>query len=163
MKRSGHLFLAMAVLTLSAPCHANEESDRLGNHGIELLNDGKIQQGTTELRRACLLDPKDVKWRIQYGDEMFRQATELGLDGNTAESHRLFKEVEEQYLTAIPLLKKEESKQAAQCYFVLGMINDRIFDDAVKGREYYKKALELNPQHAEAARQLKKIDSIEGQ
>jgi len=115
--------------------------------GIALLKKGDIKGAEEQLRRACDLKPNEAEYHVYYGWTLFRLTPAGQTDFSKA------KEFINKGLTI--------NGSLAQGHYFLGMIYKREGREA-ESRESYKKALECNPDHVEALREIRLIAMREG-
>ena len=127
---------------------SDEEVNRVGNNGIMLINQGKMDEGLAELKRATLMDPKQPAWHMDYGSFLFEKGKMLKRSGRESDAKRNFDEAEKELDEAVNYLKKkEEAPPKAQCLYLMGEIEFFVRKDMDKSKAYYEKALQSVPNH----------------
>lgn len=133
------------------------EANRLGNEGLSLIKQGKAEEGLDLLRRAKQIDAQNPDWHMNYGSLLFVKGGKIFQSGNKQEAEPIFKEAEQELLTAVQLFGDSYGQLKSHCLFLIGDIHYYIYGDKTGAKSYYEKSLNLYPGHAEANAALNKI------
>lgn len=135
------------------------EANKVGNEGIALIQDGKMDEGLALVKRSTEINPDDPSWHMNYGSMLFSMGSSLFKDGSQKESLPVVQEAEKELLWAAKLYNDQKNQNVleSQCYFLLGDIYNFIFQDKAKAKGYYEKTVALYPKHQEANDALKNL------
>ncbi|MCK9604312.1 MAG: tetratricopeptide repeat protein [Candidatus Omnitrophica bacterium] len=138
-------------------CLAADDANMIGNKGIKLIQEGKMDEGLDLIRQAIQADPQKPDWHMNYGSLLFKKGQQIFQSGNMQEAQGVFKEAEKELLLATQLFKEADNKLKSHCYFLLGDIYYYVYSEKEKARNFYQKSLELYSEHQEAREALKSI------
>lgn len=142
--------------------HASEESNQIGNAGLKLISEGRVDEGFDLLRQAIQLDPEEPAWHMNYGSMLFQVGQSIFKSGEKEKSKELFKESEKELLEATKLFKKAEDPVKAQCFYLIGDIYYYAYQNISKAKYYYEEALARSPKHPGALDGLKNCQASLG-
>jgi tetratricopeptide (TPR) repeat protein len=138
----------------------NQEVNKLGNEGLTLIQRGNWDEGLQKIKEATQLAPKNPTWHMNYASMLLIKGKSVFDAGNKQEARAIYDEVTKELFTAIDLFKIDDNKiLIAHCYFLLGDVYSNIFADNIKAEEFYRSALEFDPQNNAAASALRKLQS----
>lgn len=132
-------------------------ADAYGNQGVMLIGGGNWEYGLDMLKKAVELDPANPSWRMNYGSFLFRYGQAAYQADRKDFGEKIFLDVVRELNAAIEHFDEAEDRDRllkAHCYFLLGDANTYVFKDMAKAGEYYRRALELNPEHEGASNAL---------
>ena len=163
-----HLVLLTATVFLCLnffqSCFADDAVDKflkankVGFEGIQLFNEGKLDDGIALLKQATEADPDSPLWHMNYGNVLFRKGQLLFEAGNKDEAEDIFSEVEDELSEAIELFEDRDDISKSHCYFLLGDIYQYVHSDNDAAKEYYQLSLKYHPENQDAATELKKLE-----
>ncbi len=157
MKLSFVFLLFIGMLNISAQAAgADEETNRLGNKGLELIQKGNWDEGLALMKKATTAAPEDASWHMNYGSMLMMRAQKSGGEEVT----RLCKESEAELKKAVGLLTGEKDNiLRAQCYFLIGDIYFYPYQKPVEAKPYYEKALKEYPGHGGAMQAMARYEA----
>jgi tetratricopeptide (TPR) repeat protein len=139
-----------------------KEAQKLMPEAKKLIDQGKLDESLKILRQALAIAPKEPDMHMNYASVLFIKGQQFFQFGFNDNAKKVFKETEDELITAIKLYKSNPSKDIndrskSQCYFLLGDIYYYVYENKMRAKSLYQKAIEYNPEHAGAAEALKKI------
>lgn len=158
MRKKLILILLSICLVFSAHfCLAADDANTIGNKGIKLIQEGKMDEGLDLIRQAIQADPQKPDWHMNCGSLLFTKGQKIFQSGNIQEAQGVFKEADKELLLATQLFKEADNKLKSHCFFLLGDIYYHVYSEKEKAESFYKKSLELYPEHQAARDVLKSI------
>jgi tetratricopeptide (TPR) repeat protein len=139
-----------------------KEANKLMPEAAKLIQEGKLDESLIILRQAIAIAPQEPDTHMNYASVLFikgQRFSQFGFDDN---AKKVFKETENELISAIKLYKANPQKDAndfskSQCYFLLGDIQHYIYKNDPRAKSLYQKSLEYNPNHLGALEALKRI------
>ena len=133
-----------------------EKANKLIPEAAKFINAGNLDEGLKILKQTILIAPEEPDIHMNYASVLFVKGQRLFQSGYNESAKEIFSEVENELTLAIKLYEKDQIKDKddhskSQCYFLLGDIYCHVYEDKVKARSLYQKALEYNPDHSAAA------------
>lgn len=141
----------------------------LAKRALNAYNEGKPAEAMTLLTEAKTLFPNDPAAHLTYASFTYNFAMEVRKMGASDD--------EWQRLTNMALLSLQEvlnitkpfieigddknNKIAAQSNYLIGEIHQVMMSDFSRARNFYTKALELNPEHELAKKSIGLLDDLE--
>lgn len=164
-----HLIILTAIFSLSlTSIHTCYGADRTkeydeanieGRKGIDLINDGRFDEGLELIKSATEIAPEIPEWHMNYGSLlMMKGQQDYSRSGNIQERDKVFRDVEAELLRAIELFGDKHAPSKSHCYFLLGDTYFYVFSDKVKAKHYYETSLKYNPEHGLAINALKRLN-----
>src|SRR3989338_672711 len=151
------IFLAICLGYSVHFCLAADDANTIGNKGIKLIQEGKMDEGLDLIRQAIQTDPQKPDWHMNYGSLLFTKGQQIFQSGNVQEAQGIFKEAEKELFWATQLFKEADNKLKSHSFFLLGDIYYHVYGEKEKAKSFYQKSLELYPGHQEARDALKSI------
>jgi tetratricopeptide (TPR) repeat protein len=125
-----------------------DKADDYGDMGLQLLKQGKYEEGLKFLGAATKANPYDAKWHLHYANTLRHKGMASLKAGNRIVGRRIFKEVEKQFLMATKIfMDYGDTANAASTYYQIAEINRHVYQRPRIAIGYYQKVLELNPGH----------------
>lgn len=135
-----------------------DDADALELQGLDLIDEGQMDQGLELLRKATALDPKPNR-HLNLGAILSGNGVAAFKDGRKDEAFAVFKEAQAELDQAIDLFDpKKEITFLSQAYYLLGEMHAQAFGNPAKAREYYQNSISLYENPA-AQRGLKALSS----
>jgi len=128
-------------------CLASEDANIIGNKGLELIQEGKMDEGLDLIRQAIQADPQKPAWYMNYGSFLFIKGQQILQSGSTQEAYSIFKQAEKELLSAVQLFKESDNQLKSHCFFLIGDIYNYVYNEKEKAKAFYQKSLELYPEH----------------
>ncbi len=153
--------LSALFLTTNVFADKSEEANLKGNHGLLLIQQGKMEDGLAELKQATQIDPESGAWHMNYGSILFQKSTPYVNSGRVSEARDLLDESERELGDAVKLFRGEEEQMPkAQCLYLMGDIEFYARKNVDKAKEYYEKALQSAPTHPGALDGVKRCNTV---
>jgi tetratricopeptide (TPR) repeat protein len=140
----------------------HKEANKLMPEAAKLIREGKLDESLIILRQAIAIAPKEPDMHMNYASVLFIKGQRFFQFGFNDNAKKVFKEAEDELITAIKLYKGSPDKDAkdfskSQCYFLLGDIQHYVYKNDARAKSLYQKSLEYNPNHGGALEALKRI------
>ncbi len=118
-------------------------ADALEARAVELIDEGKMDQGLDLINQAIALDPSAQR-HMNYGSILFGNGVADFKGGRQDEGKAVLQKAEDELKKAIASFgTKTDPLFPAQCYFLLGEMFKNAFADESQAREFYQKAVDL--------------------
>ena len=150
------IFIFCLLLCNTSLSMANEEANKLGNEGIQLIQKGKIDEGLFLMKQAIQAAPEDASLHMNYGSMLFMKGQQIFQSGNKQEADVILKEAEEELLLAADLFKTSDFMLISQCYFLIGDIYFYAFNNKNQAKIFYQKSLGYYPEHGGTIEAMKR-------
>ncbi len=130
------------------------ESKRITEQALIELKSGNVADAMSRLQQALRANPGDLMVRMAYGSLQL----DVGLQKSEPQRTAFLQRAEAELQQAVAWLEVEadpaDVPALAQAYFMLGEVEARGRNDAVKARTLYEKSLTVYPQHHGAKQAL---------
>jgi len=158
--------LCFPVLSFPASPTRLDEARKLMTEAGDLVRKGKLDESLVILKKAVNIAPKEPDMHMNYGTILFIKGQKFFQLGFEENAKRVFKEAQDELVTAIKLYKAAPAKDPkdfakAQCYFLLGDIYYYIYKNEERAKGLYRRAVEYDPKHAGALEALKRLKVYE--
>ena len=131
------------VLSLNGS--VDQQADNLEQKGLSLIDEDKMEEGLTLLRKAVAMNPKADR-HLNLGAILSGNGVSLFKKDRKKEAEAVFKESERELQQAIKLFNpKTESIFLSQAYFLLGELYAQGLNNKIQAREFYEKSNSLYP------------------
>ena len=123
------------------------------------IQQGDIEKGLDLLKQITEIQPKRPDWHMNYGLLLFTKANRLYKNGEIQEAQKIFTQAEKELLLSTELFDKTDERLKpfiSQCYFLLGEMDLRVFQDRAHAKSFYQKSLEYSS-HKAAQEALKDL------
>ena len=126
---------------LSRPVSGQQKkSDELENQGLQLISDGKMEEGLSLMRQAIETDPQASRY-LNYASILSGNGVQAFKSGDKDKARIIFTEVEQKLLKSIELFNPQEATFISQAWYLLGEIYFNAYNDPQKAKEFYDKAI----------------------
>ncbi len=125
-----------------------EKANQLENKGLVLIDKNQMEAGLDLMRQAIALDPSATR-ELNYGTVLFGNGVSVYKGGDVKAGQKILSEAEKHIQSAIAKFKQlptdaiQSPTLIAQAYYLLGEIANHAFDDTLKAKEYYQKAVDV--------------------
>ena len=157
LKKIMLLFCSVYFVFTMQFCLAAENANIIGNKGVKLIQEGKMDEGLDLIRKAIQLDPQVPEWHMNYGSFLFLKGQKIFQAGGAQEARVILKGAEKELLLAVELFKEKDVVQKSHCLFLVGDIYYYVYGENEKAKGFYAKSLELYPEHEGAKQALAKL------
>lgn len=133
-----------------------QQADALEQKGLNLIEQGAMQEGLVTLRKAIELSPEANRY-LNLGSILFGNGVAAFKRGNIDEAVSIFRNAQYELEAAIRLFDRNSQQMfLAQAYFLLGEMQAQGFKDEKSARKFYEQSLSfyVNPAVERRLKQL---------
>jgi len=162
-RRSVGVCLTVGVLAFLGPAQRGFAEDA-GAEALTLLQAGTIEDAATFTPAASTEDDPSV--HLNTASILFYKGVGLLRSGNKPDSETIFRDVEQELLTAIRLSEHDANAHRrnllrGQCAYLLGDVYSSVFPNPTAAKAFYQQSVRYVPDHAAAVNALKRLDASE--
>lgn len=141
----------------TAQLSAEKEADRLEQKGLDLIEEGRMDEGLDALQKAIELSPKANR-HLNLGSILFGNGVSRFKQDQKKKALAVFKKAQDELSKSIELFdEKTDGMFLSQAYFMMGEMNAQGFENKKKARTFYERSIFFYPNPA-AERGLKALD-----
>lgn len=139
----------------SVSSEARDSANYYAQLATDRLRDRNFNEAKALYRQSLQIDPFNIRTRAAFIRVLTAEADQTFRRGSRTVGLALFRALEKELLILAKVCQDQGSpSNAAEAFYQIGAIRENILLDKPRAAAYYRKALELNPDHPAARNAL---------